>query len=106
MSKPDTAIMRHDPDAVLYYSLDVTSWLRSGDTLASCAVAVVEGTATIAATLTGGTPGTTATASVSGAVATIVVRTATAGRIGLRWRLTSTAGEVDDRTTYLQAVAR
>lgn len=97
----ETTALPHDPDAVLYYSLDLSAWLRDGDTLSSCAVSVVSGTATIAATATGGSPSTTASASISGAVATVAVRSASAGRVELRWRAVSAAGEQDDRTTVL-----
>lgn len=97
----DAAIFAHDPDGKILYSRDYTDWLRSGDTVSAVTVSVVEGTATVATTLAG-TPATSASAALSGAVATIAVVSASAGKVGLRWRVTSAAGEQDDKTHYIQ----
>ena len=97
----DAAILAHDPDSKVLYSRDYTDWLRDGDTVSAVTVSVVEGTATVAATLAG-TPGTSASAALSGAVATVAVVSASAGKVGLRWRVTSAAGEQDDKTHYIR----
>lgn len=100
MSQPQTAILTHDPDDKRRYSLDWAALLASGDTLASVACAVVEGTATISATSSGG--GTTASGlSLSGTTSTVWVLSATAGTVRLRWRATTAAGEQLDCTTAL-----
>ena len=100
MSQPQTAILTHDPDDKRRYSLDWASLLATGDSLVSVDCAVVEGTATISATSSGG--GTTATGlSLSGTTATVWVLAATAGTVRLRWRASTAAGEQLDCTTTL-----
>lgn len=96
----EDAIFTHDKDAKKPYARDYTDWLRDGDTLASVDVTVVEGTATIATTV-GGAAGTTKPASLSGAVATIWVVSASAGRLKLQFRVTTAQGEIDDKTHEL-----
>lgn len=101
----DLVPKRHDADAVLDYGLDLTDWLAEpddADALVSCTWDVVRGTATLAATATGGTPGTQAvTGTVAGAVAGIWVRTASPGTVELRCRWTTANGRIDDRTVRL-----
>ncbi len=100
MSAPQQSILTHDPDDKRRYSLDWAALLASGDSLSAVACAVVEGTATISATSSGG--GTTATGlSLAGTVATVWVLAATAGTVRLRWRATTAAGEQLDVTTTL-----
>lgn len=96
----EDAVFAHDKDAKKPYARDYTDWLRDGDSLASVAVSVVEGTATIASTVDG-TAGTSAAASLSGAVATVWVVSATAGRVKLQFRVTTAQGELDDKTHEL-----
>lgn len=106
MSVPVTTVLEHDPNAKKRYSFDWTDFLVSGDAVASCAVDVVLGTALITQLLGSGTPATSASAAIAGAIATIVVRSADAGRVELRWRVTTTDGEQDDQTTALDVRSR
>lgn len=96
----EDAIFPHDKDAKKPYTHDYTDWLRDGDSLSSVAVSVVEGTATIASTVNG-TAGSSAAASISGALATIWIVSASAGRLKLQFRVTTAQGEIDDKTHEL-----
>lgn len=104
MAQPETAILAHDPDDKELYARDYTDWLTGSDTLSSVTVDVVEGTATVATT-NGGAAGTSKPASLSGAVASIWVLSATAGKVGLRFRAVTTSGRQRDFTHYLQVGA-
>lgn len=96
----EDAIFAHDKDAKKPYARDYTDWLRDGDSLSSVDVTVVEGTALIATTV-GGATGTTKPASLSGAIATIWIVSASAGRLKLQFRVTTAQGEIDDKTHEL-----
>lgn len=101
----ENAIVAHDPTDIDTYARDYTDFLEGSDTLASVTVDVVEGTATISTTASS-SASTTAAASLSGAVATVWVRSAAAGRVGLRFRVLTTAGRQRDFTHYLQVGER
>jgi len=95
----------HDPNAKLYYSVDFADWLRTGDSLSACTVTVVDGVALVD-TAPSGSGSTSASATISGTTATIAVVNAASGKVGLQWRVTSSDGEADDRTTYLTVEPR
>jgi hypothetical protein len=100
MSVPITTALTHPARAKRYYSLDVTSWLRAGDTLSSCAVTVISGTATVATT-PGGTGASTQAAGISGNIATTAVVSASPGLIILEWAVVSSSGETEPFETRL-----
>lgn len=82
-----------DPDAEVPFKWDWTSWLESGDSIASHSIIVdgvtlvssAEASGVVTATLSGGTAGETATATC---------------------RVTSANGYVDDRTITLKIMER
>lgn len=86
--------MVKDPDARLDYTVDWTSWLVDGDTVASVEWLPDPGI-------------TTDTQTVAGARATVWLSGGVAGRVHrVVCRVTTTAGRVDDRTLRIRVLDR
>lgn len=91
-------VERHDPNAIQPYGLTWADYLDTGETITASSWAVASGTATIADAASGGTPATTANGTFTDTTTTVWVRSATAGVVTLRNRITTSAGRQDDRT--------
>lgn len=89
-----------DPDSSLPFGFDWTSWLTTGDSIASCTVEVTSPTGD-SAPITAGTP------TVSGNITSAVLSAGTVGS-GYRvtFRVTTTNSYIDDRTIYIQVQER
>ena len=87
-------IRLHDPDAVLDYTFDWSTWLASGETIASASVSVSDGL-TVESTTTG--------------TDAVTIRISTDGTLGPRTitcSVVSNVGQEDDWTTQLNVIQK
>jgi broad specificity phosphatase PhoE len=100
----------HDPDEVLDYGIEWNATrnprLESGETIAQSAWSVVSGTATIAATATGGTPTTSTSGSIVGTVTTFWLRTSSAGLVRVLNAIQTSLGRTMQMTVDLNVTPR
>lgn len=84
-----------DPDAVLPYGFDWSSWLSTGDSVASATWDVTSPSGDSA-------PVTADSTSVSGSVTSVTLSAGTVGNeYQVRCRMTTAGGLIDDRTIYI-----
>jgi hypothetical protein len=94
-------VIDKDPDALLDYSFDWTAWLAvsdPADTITTHAASIVTGTSLTA---------TIENSAEAGGIVTVWVSGGAAGeKVGVRCRITSASGRIDDRTVYLKIKER
>ena len=89
-----------DPDASLPFGFDWSSWVTTGDSVASCTVSVTSPSGD-------GSPITAGTPSVSSNISSAVLSAGTAGNsYTVTFRVTTASGYIDDRSIFIRVVNR
>lgn len=93
----DTLTVLKDPDALLDYAVNWSSWLPTGDSISTFDVAVEAGDVVLDTPAPSETDG----------VVTAWISGGSVGKTGrVRFRVTTTQGRTDDRSIFLKIIER
>jgi hypothetical protein len=102
MSVLTSTILFHDPSDVLDYGIDWTAQLAAGETIATSLWTVMAGTATLGNSAADGSPSTSKAGTITSAVTTVWMLTASAGLVTLRNRIVTSASRQYDQTVFVR----